>query len=331
MTDLQKVLTLHDYFCNIARYPSDAQSNDKESYHSAYGIFYDGDTVCAGYTLAFSTVLKRLGIESEYVVSESMQHAWNAVKIDGNWYNVDLTYDDIGYYGDYSTDGAMHHRCFLKSNEALASEIGFYHYDMQTYDDVDCSDTTYDDYFWDDVDTNIVVIDNYYYYLKPNYSTRYASLVKRDAQGNEQTVFASAFKFTYQSLTSSCTDEEGTTHDVKFYEPFLRMVYLDDKIYISAYTQLYSVDSNNKLNNILNTGVATVANLILGLNVINNELAYQNYTSTGDRTALDKYQYFDKCFKVDGDSVYNNYPDVNNDGCVNAKDYALIKQQTSDN
>jgi transglutaminase/protease-like cytokinesis protein 3 len=97
MSDLQKALVLHDYICDLAEYP-DISTEDKNIYHSAYGFFYDQKVVCAGYTLAYSYLLSMVGIECEQVSSTAMVHAWNAVNIDGNWYNVDLTFDDIGFY-----------------------------------------------------------------------------------------------------------------------------------------------------------------------------------------------------------------------------------------
>lgn len=99
MNDAQKALVIHDYIMNLATYPviNNVSTDDRESYHSAYGLFYDGYVVCAGYTLAYSAIMQRLGIDCKYVVSSEMQHAWNSVKIDGYWYNVDLTFDDIHF------------------------------------------------------------------------------------------------------------------------------------------------------------------------------------------------------------------------------------------
>ena len=63
MNDVQKALVIHDYICDIATYPVlNSSADDKDIYHSAYGLFYDGNVVCAGYALAYSYILNLLGI-----------------------------------------------------------------------------------------------------------------------------------------------------------------------------------------------------------------------------------------------------------------------------
>ena len=91
MSDMQKALVIHDYICDLAAYPDITNNENKEIYHSAYGFFYDYNIVCAGYTLVYSYLMHELGIECEYVTSSGMEHAWNKIKINGKWYNADLT------------------------------------------------------------------------------------------------------------------------------------------------------------------------------------------------------------------------------------------------
>lgn len=59
---------------------------------SAYSTFCTSQTVCAGYTQAFSLLCNAVGIETIGITSEG--HAWNQVRIFGNWYGVDCTWDD---------------------------------------------------------------------------------------------------------------------------------------------------------------------------------------------------------------------------------------------
>lgn len=64
--------------------------------HNAYGALVDGKAVCDGYTKAFQYLLQRVGIQSFMVtgIGNGVKHAWNIVRIDGKYYNVDLTWDD---------------------------------------------------------------------------------------------------------------------------------------------------------------------------------------------------------------------------------------------
>lgn len=321
MTNVQKALVIHDFLCSIARYPHDYNS---EMLHSAYGIFYNGDTVCAGYSLAYSYLMHYLDIPCYYVSSPSMQHAWNAVYVDDAWYYVDLTYDDIGYFGEYNTYGAMHHRCFLKSEQMFRQEYCFLHYDMLTPEEVVCDSTKYDDYFWNDVDTNIEVVNGKYYYPKLNLSTRYAKFETRDVEGNSLSLSNTSFKFTYSSLTSKSEDENKVEHEIDFYEPFVRLKYADDKFYLSAYDSLYSISDKGKTYKIYSSGKSSVssADMIIGMDMIDSNISIQKYKAIATPLVLDKLEYFKSYFGSKND--YNNYADVDNNEYINAIDYLLI-------
>lgn len=64
-----------------------------ESY-TPYGVLVKNTGVCQEYATAFKLLLNRLGMECIVVSSEGMNHAWNIVKIDGDYYHVDVTWDD---------------------------------------------------------------------------------------------------------------------------------------------------------------------------------------------------------------------------------------------
>lgn len=59
---------------------------------SAYSTFCTSQTVCAGYTQAFSLLCNAVGLEAIGITSKG--HAWNQVRLFGNWYAVDCTWDD---------------------------------------------------------------------------------------------------------------------------------------------------------------------------------------------------------------------------------------------
>ena len=63
---------------------------------SCYSVLVNGRGVCAGYTNAFHYILHRLGIDCIYVkgVSKGEDHAWSMVRLDGDWYQVDVTWGD---------------------------------------------------------------------------------------------------------------------------------------------------------------------------------------------------------------------------------------------
>ncbi len=66
------------------------------------GVFLNGKAVCEGYARAVQYLLQKCGIESAeavgYIHKENgeldVPHAWNIVKIDGDYYYIDTTWDD---------------------------------------------------------------------------------------------------------------------------------------------------------------------------------------------------------------------------------------------
>ena len=68
-----------------------------------YGAIVNGNAVCEGYAKAFGYLLSQLGIESKGIVGKGSQELqmWNAVKIEGNWYYTDISWDDGKEYSRY--------------------------------------------------------------------------------------------------------------------------------------------------------------------------------------------------------------------------------------
>ena len=62
---------------------------------NAYGILCNGYGVCESYAEAFQTLCNAVGINCTGVVGVAGGgHKWNTVKIDGEWYQTDITFDD---------------------------------------------------------------------------------------------------------------------------------------------------------------------------------------------------------------------------------------------
>ena len=55
-----------------------------------------GTGTCEAYSRAYEKLLTAVGVESKLVTSADL-HMWSAVKMDGKWYQVDVTWDDPGY------------------------------------------------------------------------------------------------------------------------------------------------------------------------------------------------------------------------------------------
>jgi len=108
MTDFEKEKAIHDELVKkVSYYEYKDIDNIPALAHTAYGALVDKRAVCDGYSKAYKLVLDKLGIESIIIsgVVDNLPHAWNLVKLDGNYYHVDVTSDKLD---DKSTRYVVH-------------------------------------------------------------------------------------------------------------------------------------------------------------------------------------------------------------------------------
>ncbi len=109
-SDYAKEKYVHDQLASKVTYAADASMNQ-----SAYSALVNGQTVCAGYARAFQYLMQQLGIPCYYCRGYSGEnHAWNIVKLYGDYYNVDVTWDDAAsgsyvYFNKTDADLAKTH------------------------------------------------------------------------------------------------------------------------------------------------------------------------------------------------------------------------------
>lgn len=87
-TAVDKVKFVHNYLITNSVYDYTFTST------TVYDLLLSGKGTCGAYTLAFKAIMDKLGIECVVVPSNDKSHAWNQVKIDGKWYNIDVTWDE---------------------------------------------------------------------------------------------------------------------------------------------------------------------------------------------------------------------------------------------
>jgi len=94
MSEYTLVKSIHDYLIDNTVY---SQSSSEQIIYYAYGPLLKGIGVCEGYSEAAQLLFDAVGIESIFVtgtVDDKIPHAWNIVKIGGNYYQLDITWDD---------------------------------------------------------------------------------------------------------------------------------------------------------------------------------------------------------------------------------------------
>jgi hypothetical protein len=97
MSDLEKELAIHGYVVKNTAYDFDNYINERvpDDSYTAYGTLINGKAVCQGYADTMKLLLNLAGIEAQVVVGYAKEpHAWNLVKIDGQYYHLDATWDD---------------------------------------------------------------------------------------------------------------------------------------------------------------------------------------------------------------------------------------------
>ena len=135
---LEIAVMLHDYLIREIDYDLRVWNNgpEPEVSHWSQGALTTGIAVCQGYCDTYCELLTRKGIECVRVQSSVMGHEWVKIKMNGSWYNVDVTYDDPvptshENISDIARGGFASHKLFLKSD---AEFLALDHHDQNATD-----------------------------------------------------------------------------------------------------------------------------------------------------------------------------------------------------
>ncbi len=180
MDDLDKIIYLHDALVELVSY----NKTGNQAY-TLGGALGDKNAVCKGYALALNRLLQEAGFETDYIRNATLNHGWSYVKLDGEWYHIDATWDDT-----QSPVKGQTSRQFLLRNEAEFMAEGKNSHETDIEHDggspVSLS-TKYEDWFVHDVVGTMAFEDGLWYFVDP----RTKSIVCADADGSSyETVIA---------------------------------------------------------------------------------------------------------------------------------------------
>ncbi len=244
MTDSEKALVIHDELAIMCEY-----STSDYSKAGIYDSLVDKTSVCQGYALAYSYLLSLVGIDSEIVVSDTMNHMWNKVHIGDAWYNVDVTWDDPVN----DRPGHAQHTYFLLSDTAIQN-LPSSHYDYTI--SYGANSTKYDNYEIHNFDTRLCDINGDFYGFVNSYSSiNKGSLLKYDLDSN-----ACEKKLT--------VDEKWSAGGNAYWlNTFMSLEKYNDTLYFNTSDAVYSYE--------VETGrQAVVATDIDGVSVSSGKLCY---------------------------------------------------------
>ena len=111
-TEYEIALYLHDWLLDQLEY------DDSLKWSSAESALTRGLGTCQAYESAYAKLLSAAGIENAETRDTYDGHTWNAIKLDGEWYQVDCTWDDTSdnFYGDLD----QRHLYFCLTDELMA-------------------------------------------------------------------------------------------------------------------------------------------------------------------------------------------------------------------
>lgn len=128
MSTLEKIVAVHDYIVRTYSY----EMHTKGSPFAVSTFMAEKRGVCMAYALLFEKMMDMLAIPCYYVIGKAdgegdAGHAWNIVKLDGHWYHVDVTWDDIGHAFEQHE---IRYRYFLLTDDQIANN---HQWDLDLY------------------------------------------------------------------------------------------------------------------------------------------------------------------------------------------------------
>lgn len=255
MTSEEKALAVHDYLVLECEYDKERLDNETlpDVSHSAYGALVNKIAVCDGYAKAYSSILEELGISSTVVSSGSMNHAWNQVSINGEWYHVDATWDDP----TWDCVGRVGHDYFLLSDAAISDDN---HEHVGWDGGFKANSNTYDNEFWSGVTSAFCYQNGSWYYSLRSEGSLKTDLVKRAGS-----LLNASGEILY-------TEQESWNNYLGAYM-FLDVEPIKNEIYFNTRTGIYKLDETGKPTVIYEPEIPA-GQLIFGFTVRGAQLCY---------------------------------------------------------
>ncbi len=329
MTDFQKAVVLHDEIVLNSYYTSGT---------SVYDFFVEGKGQCVAYVKAYTYLLSLAGIDSEFVTSTEMNHAWCKVKIDGEYYNVDITYDDPVN----DSLGHVSHKYFLYSDSAFKSGADGIEvhsdYDDSYYDAVS---TKYDSFSTlHEINSRFCYSDGICYAVDNEYGSDYSKCLITYDETDDTASVINKFNIKWSTGSGgywsngfiSLDQYEGilycnTDNTIYYYdiadetlEKYDTDVDLENKCYglIIKDGQIYASITDNPNY----TGEWVLVGNCIQNSVLLGDVNGDGKVSISDASLLQKYL----AEMVDLDSKALEAADVNGDGKVSISDAGLIQK-----
>jgi len=132
MTDYEKSKYVYETLINEVGYNLQSENNQ-----NIISVFLNRETVCEGYSRAAQYMFNKMGISSFIIAGDANgePHAWNAVKLDGEWYYFDTTWGNSTYQnGKQSSSKFVNHTYLnITETELLSTRNMYVRFDMPDF------------------------------------------------------------------------------------------------------------------------------------------------------------------------------------------------------
>ncbi|MDO4942888.1 MAG: Ig-like domain-containing protein [Lachnospiraceae bacterium] len=203
MSDLEKCLVLHDFIndlCNFdladANY-MDTGEQDTFIYSTPFGSLVRKSAVCIGYASGYAYLVQnafpeiyknedgtwktREEVKDTYIIDFAKAyipsiHYFNVLKLDGQWYYVDPSFDDIAVqdrqYVRLETSGNLRHQMFLITHESMIKWQNLKESDVDSAYRELCNDDRYESAWFHRIQSYIYYDDENWYFVRGKVDTR---------------------------------------------------------------------------------------------------------------------------------------------------------------
>ena len=113
------LLYVNNRMCSMTTYSDPIPKEHDCPQRDATGVYFYGDGVCESYTAAMRLVLNILGLENDTIVNKKGTHIWNRVLLNGTWYHIDVTWNDVD-----KPSGGFYNSYFLLTEDQLIKKSG---------------------------------------------------------------------------------------------------------------------------------------------------------------------------------------------------------------
>lgn len=120
-----QIKIVHDYLVDNLDYDS---TLSKENIYNLYGALINRSTVCEGYARSFKYLMDDLGIPCLIACGTAVNstgdienHAWNYIRLKGEWYAIDVTWDDPIIVGNGVVGKHVKYKYYLKGADEFFS------------------------------------------------------------------------------------------------------------------------------------------------------------------------------------------------------------------